>query len=138
MKTFFNSNKLQYNREPSNNKFKISISNKLIEGDVKKLIHFVEQNKYPVIEIDLKYIYNIVNWQGFYKGLSKKQKQKYDNFHFGIIVNTNLNYPIIVSANSEGNITNVLDGLHRIKKAYSLKKTTIKAYVVTENDLLTF
>ena len=49
-----------------------------------------------------------------------------------------LKYPILVVKNDDDKIFAILDGTHRLQKAYLLKKKTIKAKVFTKDELEKF
>jgi len=136
-KIYFYFINIESDRNYLDTKFKIYITDKCIEGDVSKLISFID-NIYPIEYIDVRLIYNTVDWKGYYKDLSDKEKKRLDKIHMRITLKSDLNYPIIVTVNVDGKITSILDGLHRIKKAYMLKIGTIKTYVIPEIDLLSF
>jgi len=51
------------------------------------------------------------------------------------IVKSNLNYPILVFTNKNGNIITVIDGNHRLQKAINNKLDTIKGKMIPINNL---
>lgn len=60
----------------------------------------------------------------------KKYKKDYER-----IQNADLSYPIIIA---DGKKPHIIDGVHRLTKAYIKKKTTIKAYVFDKKILSKF
>ena len=61
-------------------------------------------------------------------GNPKKYPDEYER-----ILNANLSYPIIISANND-----VIDGVHRLTKAFLEKKKKIKAYIFDEKLMKKF
>lgn len=125
--------KQKFNRDP----FATKLKNQPIIGTVGELIEFVT-TKYTIETIEVKLIHRTVNWNKFFKDLSKREIAQLDNFHMRLVVNSDLKYPIIVTSNIEGRLGEILDGFHRVKKAYMLRKKTIKTYIVPEIDLKQF
>ena len=71
-KIYFYFINIESDRNYLDTKFKIYITDKCIEGDVSKLISFID-NIYPIEYIDVRLIYNTVDWKGYYKDLSDKE-----------------------------------------------------------------
>lgn len=122
-------------RNPLNGRFKIIIQNESIQGNINNLINFVNDN-YSINDISVKILHNMVKWEKYYCDLSPKGRKLFEYQHMEMIIKSDLSYPIILTSNSNGEITNIIDGLHRIKKAYMLNKTIIKSYIIPETDLL--
>jgi hypothetical protein len=57
-----------------------------------------------------------------------------DEFHhWERVMNSDLRYPII--AYTSGDRLFVIDGMHRLTKAFNTKKTTLKVFIIKEADL---
>ena len=124
--------------------FGATVDNTEIEGKVSDLIKFIKNNHFPVEEFDVKNLYKTAGWHEMknvtvngkkYKDLSKEEKADFDEENKGAIMNANLKYPIIVTKNDKGKI-DVLDGNHRVEKAYILKRDKIKGIVVPKEDII--
>jgi len=69
------------------------------------------------------------NFEGRVEDESKTNKR---------VMGSSLKYPILVVKNDDDKIFAILDGTHRLQKAYLLKKKTIKAKVFTKDELEKF
>ncbi|MBP1631600.1 MAG: hypothetical protein H6Q15_2493 [Bacteroidetes bacterium] len=125
--------KQNFKRDPFSNQLR----NQPISWTVGELIDFIG-NKYAIDNIEVKFLHNNINWSKFFINRSKKEVNELDNFHMRLVVNSNLRYPIILKTSFDDELIEVLDGYHRIKKAYMLKKKYIRAYVIPEIDLKQF
>ncbi len=122
--------KQKFNRNPLDNPIK-DLPFKCTIGE---LINFVS-TKLVVVDVEVEYLHDKINWNKFFEKKSRREKNKLDDFHMRLVVNASLEYPIILKSDSVGNVIGILDGYHRLKKAYLLKKKTIKSYIVPLKDL---
>lgn len=131
--------------------FGTTIGGKNIEANIGDLVKFAK--KYDVGDIEVDKLYHKGLWKGDtwkkggmikpegvdkwikYKDLTDKQKEEFEKEVGTTIDKANLKYPIIVSRGKKGKLT-ILDGNHRVEKAYKLKKNIIKARVIPEEDVL--
>ena len=129
----------------------MSIGKKDIEANVGDMVKFAK--KYDIEDIEVSKLQHKGAWredsykktgmvkpEGVdkwmkYKDLSLKQKKEFEDEINTTIDKSNLKYPIIVAKSKKGKLT-ILDGNHRVEKAHKLGKTTIKAYVIPEEDVL--
>jgi hypothetical protein len=127
--------KYYYQRDPLKSKFNITIKDIKITGDKEDLINFVK-DKFPLKMIKVSILHNFAIKNDLYKMKSSKDVSASLNQHMYITINSDLQYPIIILFNMDGEISYILDGLHRIKKAHILGKKHIKSYIVPENEIL--
>ncbi|NOT91990.1 MAG: ParB N-terminal domain-containing protein [Ferruginibacter sp.] len=135
VKFFFS--KPKFTRDPLKKDFKMTFNDKTIHGRIDSLIRFAQNNCKEEL-IDVKFIYGCVDWECLYKNLSKKSIREHEKIHMSIIIDVSLSYPIIVAKNKNESVYKVIDGLHRVKKAYLLRLKFIKAYIIPETILLTY
>jgi disulfide oxidoreductase YuzD len=126
-----------------------------IEANVGELVKFIKNGKYPIKDYNVKELYDLgfgkhisdpnylktVNifdkktnkWVKFYDLPEEKQKAQIEIFKKRIM-KSNLKYPLLV-AEDDGKPGALVDGNHRLEKAYLTKQAMIKGYVIPWNDL---
>jgi hypothetical protein len=127
----------QYRRNPLMSLFSVTIGNQEIQGNKRELINFV-QDKYIISLLRVKSLFDFAVREDLYKNKSMLKIRSFQTEHMYTTIKANLHYPIIIVSNKDGEITKILDGLHRINKAYMLRRRNIKAYIIPENELLIF
>ena len=96
-----------------------------VKFSIKDLI--AKAQKYPVKDIPIATLLPML--QGRQENQSKT-KSRADA--------AELQYPIIVIANDNGNIFAIADGTHRVQKAAALKMNSIKGHVIPKSDMSEF
>lgn len=77
----------------------------------------------PVVDFPVEYLKShLLDWGG-----DKKEMKKVDK--------ANLQYPILIFVDDDGNIISIIDGHHRAKKAIKLKREFINAKLITLSKL---
>lgn len=133
-----------------------SIPNKgQIEANVGQLAEFIKKGNYPEKEYIVKELYSLGSgkhstdkeslkdvqvfdketdkWVKFPE-LPKEKQDKFLEEQKARIMKSDLSYPIIVGEDEKDKT--VVDGNHRLEKAYLTKKQTIKGIAVPWKDLL--
>lgn len=129
----------------------VKIGKKEIEMKISDLVEFAK--KYDIEDIDLDKLHHKGLWKDDtwkkggvlkpagsdkwlkWKDLSDEQKKDMEEEVKTTIDRANLKYPIIIAKSKRGKMT-IVDGNHRVEKAYKLGKDTIKARVIPDEDLL--
>lgn len=137
--------------KPLEGTFGTTIDGKDIEATVQDLVNFSKD--YPTVNLPVDKLCDIGLWKmdkfkktgtvkpegstewKKYKDLTDEQKKDFDDEVQQTIDKSNLKYPIIVCKGKKGKLQ-VLDGNHRVEKACKLKKSTIIARVIPEEDIL--
>lgn len=96
--------------------------NKVIQIPIKEIINHLEKNVWS---------YQIEGRMDF-KPIDVIENPMINKYHYNRILMADLSYPIIVIKN-EG--IDILDGLHRLAKAYLEKKDSLPATFITESQL---
>ena len=113
---------------------------------VDMMIAFLQLNKVPIINMDANKLYAELDynvWDYYNRGsinaispmMVIKYPKKYKH-HYKRILDANLKYPIILSEQKGGRI--ILDGYHRLTKAYIHKLKKIKTHVLSKKVLKKF
>ena len=77
----------------------------------------------PVVDFPVEYLKShLLDWGGDEKEMKKVDK-------------ANLQYPILIFVDDEGNIISIIDGHHRARKAIKLKREFINAKLITFSKL---
>lgn len=108
-----------------------NVEGKLLIWDVDRLL--AKSKNLPVTEINLSEIRELEE-NYWYQGKSDNPTCKSIADHMKLVMECNLDYPIILAANGS-----VMDGMHRVCKAYLNGQETIKAIrfsVTPEPDYL--
>lgn len=122
-----------------------------VEGKVWRLLDFAKD--YPIEVFSVKDLtktgagWDMNNTSGMFFNdedgkdtafvkLSKKRQDEVRDDVEKAIQKTDLSFPIIVSIDDKGKASNVLDGNHRVSKAISNKRKTLKGYAIPEEDIL--
>ena len=125
----------------------IKIDGKDLEIDVNDLVKFAK--KYPIKKVSVKSLRNKFGMWHKTKGitisldgkwvkwedLSDEQKKKQKEITKQDIMKVDLKYPIILSTKNN-EVTSILDGNHRVEKAYLTDVKELKAYFIPEKDIL--
>ena len=116
-----NKKELKYHN-PMKGLFSAEFDNEFITGEVGELVNLSKD--YPTINLPLSKIPDIPHH-------SEPQENIY-------IMNSSLDYPIIVMVDMHGEIKRVLDGNHRIQKSLYLGNNTISAKLIPKKDIKKF
>ena len=94
------------------------------QGDNITLIDLLDATKdIPVQELSVKQLEpHLLTWEGNDEEIAKIEK-------------ADLNYPILIFVNDDGEFITIIDGHHRAQKAVRKGLDTIKAKVITLNSL---
>ena len=130
-----------------NNIGSISINTKMYDFRIPELYNFIKTKNYKIEKLDVKKLYkncltndfkNITvkknnKWIKF-EDLPKKDQDEIIDDENKQIDKSSLIYPIIII--KQKNENTIIDGNHRLKKAFNIKADKIKAYVIPEEDIL--
>lgn len=127
-----------------------------IESKVEDLMNFVVSKKYPLKIYNVKELYdlgggkhvkddkywnNVQIWYPkindfiFFYDLPEKFQENYKSILLDRIMRSNLSYPIVV-AEIDNKPVSVIDGNHRLEKAYLFDKKELEGYAVPWKELL--
>ena len=103
---------------------------------VDMMFAYLKQNSYPITKINMEEYLDTLEYQGWgdpgknihYSALDVINNPKKYTDDYKRILKADLSYPIIIS--DEGYI---VDGVHRLSKAYLEKKEEISAYIFDKN-----
>jgi hypothetical protein len=122
-------------RNPLSTRINVTVNGYNVDTSVNELINFVE-NRYPISTLNVKILHNGIKWEELLPKQQTIKGKEIVKYHIRIINFVELHYPIIVVSDLNGKIIEILDGVHRIKKAFLLKRKKIRAYIIPESDLI--
>lgn len=125
----------------------IYIKGKMYDFRIPELYNFIKLKNYKIEELDVKKLYkncltndfkNITikkgnKWVKF-EDLPKKEQDRIIDDENKQIDKSSLIYPIIII--KQKNENTIIDGNHRLKKAFNIGSDKIKSYIIPEKDIL--
>lgn len=108
---------------------------------VDMMFAYLKNNKYPIKKINVEEYMDTLEYPGwgepdkniYYSAMDVVNNPKKYSDDYKRILKADLSYPIIISSDNF-----IVDGVHRLTKAFLSKKKTIKAYIFNDDLMKKF